>query len=221
MPKRHRFGHSGELLQNAVGSSKGAAEEISSMESIPEFRRWKGAIREGLRPVEAVVGDFIVNSVSQKPRDESAVPKQFPWTGQSGHDSQGRIGPDECFSRLDDHDRVDSTDIQSVALQQGPGEIGLDGSEVEQPLRIVPHYPTDPDVAQGAMSIVENDRVVHGPSSLRKAGIFNPSPSRGQLKNELLGLSGRFRFRNFPVKQVGEGKNPHSTALQQPQTPGL
>ena len=176
MPKRHRFGHSGEFLQNAVGFSKGAAEETSSMESIPEFRLRKGAIREGLRPVEAVAGDFIVNSVSQKPRDESAVPKQFPWTGQSGHDSQGSVGPDERFFRLDDNDRVDSTDIQSVALQQGPGEIGLDGSEVEQPLRIVPQYPTDPDVAQGAMSVVENDRVVHGPSSLRLPDDSVPGP---------------------------------------------
>ncbi len=170
MPKRHRFGRGGAWLQNAVGFPKGAAEEISSMESIPEFRPWKRTIREGLRPVEAVAGDFIVNSVSQKSWDESAVPKQFPWTGQSGHDSQGRIGPDEYFSRLDDHDRVDSTDIHSVALQQGPGEIGLDGCKVVQPLRIVLQYPTDPDVAQGTMSVVENDRVVHDPMSLRLTG---------------------------------------------------
>jgi hypothetical protein len=205
MPKRHRIWNSGELLHNAVGSSNGAGEETSSMESIPEFRRRKGAIREGLRPVEAVAGDFIVNSVSQKPRDESAVPKQFPWAGQSGHDSQGSVGPDERFFRLEDNDGVDYMDIQSVAFQQGPGEIGLDGSEVEQPLRIVPQYPTDPDVAQGAMSVVENCRVVHGPSSLRKVGVSKPSQSRGQFKKEHSGLSGRFRFRNAPRKTGRRG----------------
>ncbi len=194
MPKRHRFWRCGAWLQNAVGASKGAGDESSIMESIPGFRWRKGANRGGLRPVEAVAGDLIVSSVSQKPRDESAVPEQLPWPGQSGHDSQGRVGPDERFIRLDDNDRVESTDIQLVAIQQGPGEIGLDGSEVEHALRIVPQYPSDPTVAKGAMSVVENDRVVHGPSSLRQAGVSRPSPSSGQIKKEFSVSSGRFRF---------------------------